>query len=360
MAEISPTNQSNNSGESPEEKPVSSPAPKPADPSVSQEGFLDSLLTLLPDFAKWCGRNPIAALALAIIAGTLTYFFGIFHPFKYGTESLAHWSWTAWNPGGNQSHGRLVPLIALGLMLYHRDELKKVSAVGCNRGLIPLLLGIVLFVLSVRSMNSRMALFSIPLLVYGGTRFAWGREAARILLFPCAFLLFMIPVGALEQATNSLQFVIIGVIKALSPLFGVSIMGSGTSLTATDGAFKFDIAEGCSGIRSLMAMTMLTAVFVHLTQDRLWKKLTIFSCSVVIAIIGNVGRIFSAVLVAKYYDPKVAFGIYHDNVGYVSFIVAIGAMLLLDKLVNLDFKAMAAKAAAKAKTVEKEPTSYDY
>ena len=133
---------------------------------------------------------------------------------------------------------------------------------------------------------------------------------ARILLFPCAFLLFLIPVAALEQATFRLQFAITGIVGALSNLVGIKIQAIGTTLSAMDKSFDFQIAEGCSGIRSLTAMAMLTAIYVHLTQKELWKKLVIFAFSIVFAIAGNVGRILTVILVAKWINPTLAGGIY--------------------------------------------------
>jgi exosortase/archaeosortase family protein len=75
---------------------------------------------------------------------------------------------------------------------------------------------------------------------------------------------------------------------------------------------NFEIAEGCSGIRSLMAMTTLTALYAHFTQTVLWKKLTLFGSSIIFAVVGNIGRIFTVILVAKFYDPEFASGLYHD------------------------------------------------
>ena len=97
------------------------------------------------------------------------------------------------------------------------------------------------------------------------------------------------------------------------------------------------VAEGCSGIRSLIAMAMLTAIFVHVTQNRLWKKIVIFAFSVVFAIVGNIGRLFGVVLVAKFIDPKLAAGIYHDYSGWIFFPVALLAMYFVSRLVNADF-----------------------
>ena len=346
MAEFPPTNPTKNRPGAPEEKPLS--ASGGTAPSLWGElletarGGWDLVLALahaLGDFGKWCKANPWGALALAGIVGTLGFFFGWLHPFAYGVLSTARWAWEAWNPESEQAYGCMVPLITLGLFFHHRDALKRAPVeAGFAPGLLPLGVGILLYVLSVRCLNPRMALASTPFLLYGGVRFVWGRAVARIILFPCAFLIFMIPVGALEQATARLQFIITGAVGALSHLLHISIFAVGTTLTATDGSFNFEIAEGCSGIRSLMAMTMITAIFVHLTQDRLWKKLVIFSGSLIFAIIGNVGRIFSIVLVAKYYDPRLAAGLYHDRSGYFFFPIAIFAMICFSQLVNTDFQ----------------------
>jgi exosortase/archaeosortase family protein len=82
---------------------------------------------------------------------------------------------------------------------------------------------------------------------------------------------------------------------------------------------------------------MLTAIYVQLTQDKLWKKLVILAFSIVFAIVGNIGRLFTVVLVAKFIDPKLASGIYHDYSGYVFFPIALLAMLGFSKLINTNW-----------------------
>ena len=119
---------------------------------------------------------------------------------------------------------------------------------------------------------------------------------------------------------------------------------------------------------------MLTAVYVHLTQDRLWKKGFIFCASLLFAIFGNVGRLFTILLVAKYIDPKLAGGIYHDYSGFLFFPIAVMAMTGFSKLVNLDWGKVAHSATAAGTkpiadfTIEENkpapkpggPISYDY
>jgi exosortase len=288
----------------------------------------------------WRLPKPITIALLLLIAGTLVYFFGILNLFVKGgfisgTCSVAEWAWQAWNPSANQEHSKLVPIISLALVWYHRDRIRRAGKRGSDHGLWFILTGIVLFLLAARCLQPRFALASLPFLLYGSVLYLWGKEVARIVLFPCAFLIFMVPVAAIEQGTFRLQFIITSVIGFLSNLVGIQIQALGTTLTAMDGSFDFQIAEGCSGIRSLTAMTMITAIFVHLTQDKLWKKIVILAFSIVFAIAGNIGRIFTVILVAKFISPQLASGIYHEYSGFVFFPIALLAMVLFAKLLNL-------------------------
>lgn len=299
---------------------------------------LEADRTIFPN--STVGRDYWASFFVLSIVATLVYFFGFVGLFIKGTYaqgvcSTAVWAWQAWNPAANQEHSKLVPLIFLGLIWFARDKIRQAPKSGSPLGLIFVGAGVLLFLVGARCLQPRLALLSLPFLIYGSVMFLWGRQVARIILFPCAFLVFMIPVAAIEQATFRLQFVITGAVGALSNLVGIRIEAVGTTLTALDGSFNFQIAEGCSGIRSLIAMTMLAAIYVHLTQKELWKKILIFAFSIVFAIAGNVGRIFTVVLVAKWINPELAAGIYHDYSGFVFFPIALAAMLGFSRLVNL-------------------------
>ncbi len=284
-------------------------------------------------------REPLSALLFATIVATFVYFFGIVPLFIRGTFisgacSVFAWAWQAWNPGMNQEHSKIVPIIFLWLIFYHRKKIAGAPKESDKRGLIFVGIGILFFILAARCLQPRLALGSLPFLIYGSVFYLWGKPTARIILFPCAFLIFLIPFGAIEQATFRLQFIITSAIGFLSRLVGLHIDAIGTTLTATDNRFNFMIAEGCSGIRSLTAMAMITAIFVHITQDRLWKKIVIFGFSVVFAIVGNIGRLFSVVLVARFIDPKLAAGIYHDYSGWFFFPIALLAMYSFGRILN--------------------------
>ena len=291
---------------------------------------------------NWVKTNPACALLICTLLATFVYFFGIVPLFIKGTFvngacSVFAWAWQAWNPVANQEHSKIVPLFFAGLIWYHRKEIARASKAGSNSGLIFVGIGVVLFVLSARCLQPRMALGSIPFLIYGAVRYLWGKQVARIILFPCAFLIFLIPFGAVEQATFRLQFVVTDAVGLLCKLVRVKVNAVGTSLIPADGSFDFVVDEGCSGIRSVTTMAMLTAIYVHFTQKQLWKKIVVFAFSAVFAIVGNIGRIFGVVLVGKFIDPKLAGGIYHNYSGWIFFPIALIAMFAFGEFMNSEF-----------------------
>lgn len=303
----------------------------------------------------WVRKNPAQAFLLAGIAAAFVYFYG-FLPLYAGLP-IAEWAWIRWKPEYNQEHSKLVPAIFLFLVWYHRAALPKARKKGNNWGLLLIGFGALLYVVGARSLQARLALAGLPFLFTGVLLFVWGKEVARILLFPSAFLIFLVPLSAIEQTSFRLQFVITGIVEALSGLLGIKVYAVGTTLRAVDGSWGFDISEGCSGIRSLIAMTMITAIYVHVVEKKLWKKATIFGLSVFFAIIGNAGRIFTIIIIAKLGFPEFAGGLYHDYSGFIFFPIALAVMVLTSRLLNLRLGQVKAKAGT---LTAQEKVNYDY
>jgi exosortase len=272
----------------------------------------------------------------------------------YGPRSVAVWAWKVWNPKNNYEHAKLIPFIVAFLVWHSRDKLRAAPIGSSNWGWLFIGFGLFLFFAGARSVQPRLSLIALPFLLLGVLLYVWGKHVARILLFPIAFLFFMVPLNFLAQATAKLQFIETGAAAAICNLFGLAVYTVGTTINAANDAFRFEIDEGCSGIRSLMAIAMLSAIYGHFTQDRLWKKLAIFGAAIVFAIIGNTGRLVSIMLVARFFGQDLAGGPYHTISGYLSFPFAIAAMILFGKLLNLNPKRL------KTATIAKESASYDY
>jgi exosortase len=289
--------------------------------------------TVLKGTVDYLRREPLTALLFVALIATIVYFYGFF-PFFSGMP-VAVWASTYWGPGTNQEHSWVVPFIFGFLVWYHREKLRHAPKNGSNLGLLFVGIGVFCYFASARTLQVRLALLGIPFLLFGVILHIWGKHVARILAFPTACLFFLIPMTALEQTSFRLQFIVTGAVTFLSSLIGLSIRAIGTTLTATDGSFNFEIAEGCSGIRSLIAMVMLSGIYAHLFQDRLWKKAAVVLASGLFAIIGNIGRIFTIIIIAKLGYPDFAAGIYHDYSAFIFFPIALASMVAFSNMLNI-------------------------
>ena len=120
-------------------------------------------------------------------------------------------------------------------------------------------LGVLLFIVAVRERcKAESRLTALPILLFGIVLYVCGKNVARILLFPIAFLFFMVPLNFLTQATTRLQFIETKAASVICNLLGIGVYAVGTTINASNEAFHFTIDEGCSGIRSLMAIAMLS------------------------------------------------------------------------------------------------------
>jgi exosortase len=280
-------------------------------------------------------RDPITIVLLVTIGATLLAFFCFLK--LYAGAPIIVWAWNHWLPNLNQDHGKLVIPGAILLVWYHRKKLRAAVKKGSNWGLAFLGAGFLLFLLGTRALQPRITMLAIPVLIFGVVLFLWGRQVARILAFPIGFLVFMIPVGALQQTSFRLQFLITNTVEALSSLIGIKIYAVGTTLRAVNGDWGFDIAEGCSGIRSLVAIIMLTAIYAHVFEREWWKKLVLLGLSVFFAIIANALRIFTIIIIARLGYPQLAGGLYHEYSGYITPMLALVVVFFCHKLLNLRF-----------------------
>jgi exosortase len=291
------------------------------------------------------GDPLVNRILLGAIAGVVIVFFFVIK--LYAGQSIMLWAWRHWLPNLDQEHGKLVIPISALIIWYHRKRLRSAAVIPSNWGWWFVVGGIALFLLGTRAQQPRITLLALPVLLFGIVLCVWGREVARILFFPIFFSIFMIPVGALQQASFRLQFLITGAVQALSSLVGIKLNVVGTTLSQANGAWGFDIAEGCSGIRSLIAIIMLTAIYVHIFEPTLWKKAVLLACSIGFALVANIGRILTIILVARLGYPGFAGGAFHEYSGFISFPFALGAMLICHKLLNVGEKS--AQAAAHRK-----------
>jgi exosortase len=229
-------------------------------------------------------------------------------------------------PDEDMSHGWAVPFVSAYAIWSLRKRFAQVAGAPSARGLVWVVISLVLAWIGGRGGQLRIEQLSFIGLVWAIPYAFWGKGVAHLMLFPAGYLLFTIPLtNAMDFFTIYLRLFSSGTATAILNGFGMAIERSGTALFSRipGREFNVDVADPCSGIRSLFAMMALTVAYGHYTLKTRTQKCFLFACSIPIAVIGNMFRIFSICLIASLFGQNFAMGYYHDYSGYFIFVVAV-------------------------------------
>src|SRR5258708_98315 len=162
----------------------------------------------------------------------------------------------------------------------------------------------------------------------------FGWDFFRALLFPWAFLLLMIPVPAIvfNQITFPLQLLASKVASTTFPWMGGPVLREGNVIVLP--AMALEVAEACSGIRSLMSLTTLTVIYGYLMEKRVGVRVLLAVASIPIAVAANSLRIVGTGLLVQYWDPEKAEGFFHEFSGWLIFVVSLVMIYLLHRAVR--------------------------
>ena len=233
-------------------------------------------------------------------------------------------------PIEDMSHGWLVPFVSAYVIWYRRKSFREAAGLPSWRGFLWVCVFVTIGWFGGRGGQSRIEQASLIGLIWAISYAFWGKGVARLMLFPAWFLVFTIPMSSFTDFfTVHLRIISSSLATAILNGVGLRVEQSGTALfSKVPGAeFNVDVADPCSGIRSLFAMVSLTATYAYFTQKSLAQKWTLFACAIPLAMIGNIFRIMSICVVATWFGQDVATGYYHDYSGYVVFLVGVLLMV---------------------------------
>jgi exosortase len=260
-----------------------------------------------------------ASIAVSVLA--IVWFFGFEQ--RYGPareQSALNWIYSAWNSENDYEHGLLFPFVIAGLILYRFKDLRALADEGTLWGLFVVFVGVLCYIAGYRALQPRIAMGGLPFVLWGACLYLWGWQVGKLLLFPLFLFWLAIPLPSFQQATTHLQLLATSMAHHGSGLFGVQTYVEGTTVLPLKGDWKpLDIAKGCSGIRSLMALLMISAAWAYIAKMALWKRVLLFFCAFPLAILGNALRVISIFVIAEYGDAKWASGTWHDWSGLLLF-----------------------------------------
>lgn len=259
--------------------------------------------------------------AVALSVAILLWFFGMLPQYGSGREmSALGWLYSAWNADNDFEHGPIFPCLIAGMIIYRYKDLRAAVGKGSAWGLLAVAGAALLYALANRTLQPRIAVGALPILLWGAAWYLWGKQVAKILAFPLFFFWLAIPVPSLQHATMQLQLLATSLAHHGAAWCGVETYTQGTDILPVKGDWPpLSIAGGCSGIHSLMALLMISAAWAFIAKIALWKKVILFCSAVPLAILGNALRVTSIFVIAEYGDAKWARETWHDWSGLLLF-----------------------------------------
>jgi exosortase len=92
---------------------------------------------------------------------------------------------------------------------------------------------------------------------------------------------------------------------------------------------QLEVAEACSGIRSLMSLFAIAIFYGYFLERSTWRRVILALASIPIAVIANAARIVGTGLCVQYWNPDKAVGFFHEFSGWLMFIVSLSCLYLL-------------------------------
>lgn len=243
----------------------------------------------------------------------------------------------------------LVPLLVGWLVWLRREELRKLPWQGDWRGLLPLGAGLFFYWLGYKADTGYPGFLAVQLVLAGMILLVLGTAWMRALGFAWLFLFFTWPMQPLEDSVASpLRPKTAAMAATMLNLVGKPAVSEGSALqSAPDAAqgrqtgdlFSLDVDAKCSGINSLFALMMISALLGYLALKHPRSRLILFICSVPLAVAGNVVRLLLLVAGTLAFGSEFAVGRrlgdhqemspFHTFAGFAVFGVALGGMFAL-------------------------------
>ncbi|MBD3401445.1 exosortase [candidate division GN15 bacterium] len=239
-----------------------------------------------------------------------------------------------WWHDSNYSHGFLIPVVSGYLLWKKREELQALPVGTDYRGLAFVLLGMAMFVLANGGAEYFTLRVSLIVTLFGLIYFLFGQQLIGKIWFEIFFLVFMVPIPYVIYfaATFPMQLLASKITAGILNAIGMGVIRQGNIIHIQ--GYSLEVAEACSGMRSVMTLLALGALYAYTTQKHFSAKLILFLSTVPIAVIANVVRVFVTSLLAYTVTDEVTKEPLHSIMGLSVFVVAFILMFLVGQVLK--------------------------
>jgi len=251
----------------------------------------------------------------------------LFMPVLHG---LFHDLWK----NNNDSHGLLVPFISLFLIWRNRHNIRAEQIKPSYSGLVLFIVSLCMLVLGYEGRIDVLPRIAFVTAIIGLVLFNYGGKVFLQLAFPLVFLFFMIPVPvSIEDIVSfKLQLWVTQVSTVILRALSITVLREGNILQFAN--CSLEVAEACSGIRSLTAFVMLGCLFGYMMRGTFLRRLMMVIIAVPLAFFVNIVRVAGTGILANYFGPSVARGFLHEFSGIAVFLTGLLLFFLIYRFIE--------------------------
>jgi exosortase len=233
------------------------------------------------------------------------------------------------------SHGILIPVISLLLIWQKRNELRNIKAQPSPEwGMRLFITGIIIHLLSLLFRVYFTSGFSMIIVLAGFILYVFGKNIMKEIVFPVAFLVFMVPLPLVSIINVSFQLKLLSTQMATAMLNVINIPAVQQGSYIRMDHASIVVEDVCSGLRSLIALMALGALFAYWLKAGKVKKVALFLSSIPIALITNMLRIVALAVISEFWGTKYVPGLVEDISGLSVFVLAFLFLSQVEKLLE--------------------------
>ncbi len=233
-----------------------------------------------------------------------------------------------WYIDENYSHGFLIPFISGYILWQRKDSIKTADYVPSNLGFLLVIIGLGLYLVGTVAGETFTMRTSMLIVLAGAIVFGYGFGLFKTISFPFFYLVFMIPLPYLLY--DSIAFPLKLFVSKYSVDFlgviGVPVLREGNVIHLV--STTLEVADACSGIRSIMSLLALSAALAYFSQTGWLKRTVLIALAIPIALFANSIRVIGTGILASKYGAKAAEGFFHEFAGLVIFGVAMALLII--------------------------------
>jgi exosortase A len=244
----------------------------------------------------------------------------------FAVLTVAEWAEMArqWWDSATYNHILMVPPILVWLVRLRAPQLARLTPQAWWPGIAALPPALVLWTvgstleINTASQLGAVMMFQVAVLTL------LGPKVTAALLFPLAYMLFLVPFG--DELIPGLQALTARMAVSLTHASGVPAVIDGVLIDTPAGLFV--VAEACSGVKFLIAMVALGTLVAHLCFRSPWRRALFMAAAIVVPILANGVRAWGTIFIAQSQGIEFAAGFDHIVYGWVFFAVVMGGLLL--------------------------------